>query len=133
MQTGLETRLDRLFNRQGDGRAVCIAADHGYMSDVTSNVIELRTITEAVIKGGADGILTSPGQAMRMAPLFQGRDGPALILRADWMNSPRLGGDTQHECRPPTISLPPKNPDRRAGPGSGRNRHHYLSFRGLQR
>jgi fructose-bisphosphate aldolase, class I len=100
MQTGLETRLDRLFNRHGDGRAVCIAADHGYMSDVTSNVIDLRTITEAVIKGGADGILTSPGQAMRMAPLFQGRDGPALIVRADWMNSPRLGGDTSTNAVP---------------------------------
>jgi class I fructose-bisphosphate aldolase len=61
------------------------------MSDVTPNVVELRSITEAVIKGGVDGILVSPGQAMRMAPLFQGRDGPALIVRADWMNMPRLG------------------------------------------
>jgi DhnA family fructose-bisphosphate aldolase class Ia len=100
MQTGLETRLDRLFNRHGDGRAVCIAADHGYMSDVTSNVVKLRSITEAVIKGGADGILASPGQAMRMAPLFQGRGGPALIVRADWMNSPRLGGDISTNAVP---------------------------------
>jgi DhnA family fructose-bisphosphate aldolase class Ia len=100
MQTGLETRLDRLFNRHGDGRAVCIAADHGYMSDVTSNVINLRSITEAVIKGGADAILVSPGQAMRMAPLFQGRDGPALIVRADWMNNPRLGGDISTNAVP---------------------------------
>jgi DhnA family fructose-bisphosphate aldolase class Ia/Fe-S-cluster-containing hydrogenase component 2 len=91
MRSALETRLDRLFNRHGDGRAVCVAADHGYMSDVTPNVVKLRSITEAVIRGGVDGILTSPGQAMRMAPLFQGRDGPALIVRADWMNMPRLG------------------------------------------
>lgn len=91
MNTGLQVRMDRLFNRHGDGRAVCVAADHGYMSDVTKNVVNLRPVTEAVIRGGVDGILVSPGQAMRLAPLFQGRDGPAMILRADWMNMPRLG------------------------------------------
>jgi class I fructose-bisphosphate aldolase len=83
--------MDRLFNRHGDGRAVCVAADHGYMSDVTANVVNLRPISQAVIAGGVDGILLSPGQAARLAPLFQGRAGPALILRADWMNMPRLG------------------------------------------
>jgi class I fructose-bisphosphate aldolase len=91
MQNGLKTRMDRLFNRKGDGRAVCVAADHGYMSDVTGNVIKLRSITEAVIRGGVDGILMSPGQAMRLSDLYQGRNGPALIVRADWMNMPRLG------------------------------------------
>src|SRR5512135_1864122 len=85
--------MDRLFNRHGDGRAVCVAADHGYMSDVTQNVVRLRPITEAVVKGGVDGVLMSPGQAMRLSSLFQGRDGPALIVRADWMNMPRLGSD----------------------------------------
>lgn len=91
MKAGLQARMDRLFNRHGDGRAVCVAADHGYMSDVTPNVVQLRPVTEAVIRGGVDGILLSPGQAVRLAPLFQGRDGPALIVRADWMNMPRLG------------------------------------------
>ena len=52
MDHGLQTRMDRLFNRHGDGRAVCVAADHGYMSDVTPNVVQLRTITAAVIRGG---------------------------------------------------------------------------------
>lgn len=91
MHNGLTSRMDRLFNRHGDGRAVCVAADHGYMSDVTQNVVRLRSIAGAVIKGGVDGILMSPGQAMRLSSLFQGRDGPALIVRADWMNMPRLG------------------------------------------
>lgn len=91
MKAGLEARMARLFNRHGDGRAVCVAADHGYMSDVTPNVVNLRPIIEAVIRGGADGILLSPGQALRLAHLFQGREGPALIVRADWMNMPRLG------------------------------------------
>jgi DhnA family fructose-bisphosphate aldolase class Ia/Fe-S-cluster-containing hydrogenase component 2 len=91
VQTGLNHRMDRLFNRHGDGRAVCVAADHGYMSDVTPNVVHLQKITEEVIRGGVDGILVSPGQAIRLANLFQGREGPAMILRADWMNMPRLG------------------------------------------
>jgi DhnA family fructose-bisphosphate aldolase class Ia/Fe-S-cluster-containing hydrogenase component 2 len=91
MNSGIQARMARLFNRHGDGIAVCVAADHGYMSDVTPNVVKLRSITKAIIGGGVDGILLSPGQAMRMAPLFQGRQGPALILRADWMNMPRLG------------------------------------------
>jgi DhnA family fructose-bisphosphate aldolase class Ia/Fe-S-cluster-containing hydrogenase component 2 len=91
MKTGLQTRMDRLFNRHADGKAVCVAADHGYMSDVTANVVNLRSVLEAVIAGGVDGILMSPGQALRLASLFQGRDGPALIVRADWMNMPRLG------------------------------------------
>jgi len=92
MDSGLSARLERLFNRHGDGRAVCVAADHGYMSDVTPNVVNLRSIAEAVVRGGVDGILLSPGQAIRLASLFRGRDGPALIVRADWMNMPRLGG-----------------------------------------
>ncbi len=91
MKSGLQARMDRLFNRHGDGRAICVAADHGYMSDVTANVINLRAITEAIIADGVDGILLAPGQAKRLASLFQGRNGPALIVRADWMNMPRLG------------------------------------------
>jgi DhnA family fructose-bisphosphate aldolase class Ia len=65
MDNGLSARMERLFNRHGDGRAVCVAADHGYMSDVTPNVVNLRSIVESVIRGGADGILVSPGQVIR--------------------------------------------------------------------
>jgi class I fructose-bisphosphate aldolase len=105
MKPGLQNRIDRLFNRHGDGRAICVAADHGYMSDVTPNVVELRSITEAVIAGGVDGILLSPGQALRLAPLFLGRDGPALILRADWMNMPRLGTSNVANAVPQRLLL----------------------------
>ncbi len=105
MTIGLQARMDRLFNRHGDGRAVCVAADHGYMSDVTDNVINLRAITDAVVHGGADGILVSPGQALHLAPLFQGRDGPALIVRADWMNMPRLGTSNVANAVPQRLLL----------------------------
>jgi len=79
MKPGLRNRMDRLFNRHGDGRAICVAADHGYMSDVTPNVVDLRAITESVIAGGVDGILLAPGQALHLAPLFQGRKGAPPI------------------------------------------------------
>ncbi|MBN2502776.1 MAG: hypothetical protein JXB38_18500, partial [Anaerolineales bacterium] len=105
MRSGLQTRMERLFNRHGDGRAICVAADHGYMSDVTPNVVNLRSIIEAVIAGGVDGILLAPGQAIRLAHLFQGRDGPALIVRADWMNMPRLGTSNVANAIPQRLLL----------------------------
>jgi class I fructose-bisphosphate aldolase len=105
MNDGLQARLDRLFNRHADGVAVCVAADHGYMSDVTQNVVRLRLITEAIIRGGIDGILLSPGQASRLASHFQGREGPALIVRADWMNMPRLGTSNVANAVPQRLLL----------------------------
>ena len=101
MDNGLSSRLERLFNRRQDGRAVCVAADHGYMSDVSANVVNLPAIARAVIRGGVDGLLLSPGQAIRLAALFPGRDGPALIVRADWMNMPRLGSGNTTPAVPP--------------------------------
>jgi fructose-bisphosphate aldolase, class I len=92
MNNGSSIRLERLFNRHGDGRAVCVAADHGFMNDVTPNIVNLQSISAAVVRGGVDGILLSPGQAIRLASLFRGRDGPVLIVRADWMNLTRLVG-----------------------------------------
>jgi class I fructose-bisphosphate aldolase len=97
--------MDRLFNRHGDGKAVCVAADHGYMSDVTPNVVELRPIMEKIIRGGVDGVLLSPGQAARLATYFKGRDGPALIIRADWMNMPRLGTSNVTNAVPQRLLL----------------------------
>ncbi len=91
MNTSVSMRMDRLFNRRHDKRAVCIAADHGYMSNVTANVINLPFIAQAVTRGGADGILLSPGRAHHLSGLFEGPRAPALIVRADWMNMPRLG------------------------------------------
>jgi DhnA family fructose-bisphosphate aldolase class Ia/Fe-S-cluster-containing hydrogenase component 2 len=105
MKTGLQNRMDRLFNRHGDGRAICVAADHGYMSDVTPNVVNLRSTVEAIIAGGVDGILLAPGQALRLAPLFKGRNGPALIVRSDWMNMPRLGTSNVTNAVPQRLLL----------------------------
>ena len=73
-----------------DGHAVVVAADPGMMSGPTSHVIALRTIVQQVIQAGADGVLLSPGQAVRFAEYFAAGRRPALIIRADWTNGPRL-------------------------------------------
>jgi len=99
--SGKTIRLNRLFDPH-DGRAVCVAADHGWMSDPTPNVMNLRKILEKVIMGKPDGILVSFGTAQRMTSLFTGKCSPALIIRADWMNMPRLGGSNVSDILPVT-------------------------------
>ncbi len=96
---GKRVRLNRLFSPI-DHRAVCVAADHGWMSDPTPNVLELRRILGQVVAGGADGVLVSFGTALRMGTLFEGKNAPALLIRADWMNMPRLGGSNVSNILP---------------------------------
>jgi len=97
--TGKTIRLNRLFNPK-DGRAVCVAADHGWMSDPTPNVLELRRILGQVVRGGADGVLVSFGTALHMSEFLEGKSAPALLIRADWMNMPRLGGSNVSNILP---------------------------------
>jgi DhnA family fructose-bisphosphate aldolase class Ia/Fe-S-cluster-containing hydrogenase component 2 len=97
--TGKIVRLNRLFDPR-DGRAVCVAADHGWMSDPTPNVLELRRILGQVVLGGADGVLVSFGTALHMSEFFEGKNAPALLIRADWMNMPRLGGSNVSNILP---------------------------------
>jgi DhnA family fructose-bisphosphate aldolase class Ia/Fe-S-cluster-containing hydrogenase component 2 len=96
---GKTVRLNRLF-RPEDGRAVCVAADHGWMSDPTLNVMALERILKQVVSGGADGILISYGTALRFGHLLQGKNAPAMLIRADWMNLPRLGGSNVSNVLP---------------------------------
>jgi class I fructose-bisphosphate aldolase len=99
LSSGKRARFNRLFN-PGDGKAVCVAADHGWMSDPTANVMELESILQKVVQGGADGILISFGTALRHGHLLKGKKTPAMIIRADWMNMPRLGGSNVSNILP---------------------------------
>lgn len=99
LSPGKIARLNRLFNPK-DGKAVCVAADHGWMSDPTPNVVELENILQKVVAGGADGILLSYGTALRMGHHLRGKNSPALLIRADWMNMPRLGGSNVSNILP---------------------------------
>lgn len=81
-------RLNRLFR---DGAAVCVAADHGLMSDPSKNADDALETVATVAASGADGLLLSPGQARSAARVFAQAGAPALLLRIDWMNALRLG------------------------------------------
>ncbi len=83
---GKELRLSRIIDPR-DGRAVVIAADHGYMLGPIKGVIDLEKTIGSVATGGADGILVSPGQAMKIGHMFKGKRSPAMLIRADWTNA----------------------------------------------
>jgi len=99
LSSGKIIRLNRIFNPR-DGRAVCVAADHGWMSDVTPNVLNLKHILGEVVAGGADAILMSFGTAQRLGSMLRGKNSPAMLIRADWMNLPRLGGSNVSNVLP---------------------------------
>ncbi|MGC8961129.1 MAG: class I fructose-bisphosphate aldolase, partial [Candidatus Bathyarchaeia archaeon] len=82
---GKEIRLSKVVNPH-DGRAVVVAADHGYMLGVIPGVENLEATLRRIILGGPDAILVSPGQARELNHLFHGRDAPALLVRSDWSN-----------------------------------------------
>jgi len=83
---GKTLRLSKIFNPD-DGRAVVVAADHGFMLGTIEGVENLENTLKSVIQGGPDAILVSPGQAARLNYLFHGRKSPALLVRADWTNA----------------------------------------------
>ncbi len=95
---GKKIRLNRIFRQ--DGRAVVVASDHGNVSDPTENVINIKNILEQIINAKADGVLLTVGQAKRLGYLFKGKDKPALLIRADWMNLTRLGSTDLTNCLP---------------------------------
>jgi len=99
MDAGKKERMKRIFDPI-DGRAVCVAADHGSMTDMTFNVVNISKIIEKVIKGGADAVLLSYGQAIRLGHKFQGRGKPAILIREDWMNMGRMGGANEINAIP---------------------------------
>jgi fructose-bisphosphate aldolase/2-amino-3,7-dideoxy-D-threo-hept-6-ulosonate synthase len=82
---GKEVRLSKIINPQ-DGRAVIVAADHGFMLGVIPGVEDLEYTLQRIIKGHPDGILLSRGQATRLHHLFSPKTAPALLLRSDWSN-----------------------------------------------
>jgi class I fructose-bisphosphate aldolase len=85
LRVGKRIRLGRIFG--DDGRAVVVAADHGFMLGPIRGVVNLRETVSRVIEGGPDAILLAPGQAAGLLDLFHGKRAPALLVRADWTNA----------------------------------------------
>ena len=71
-------RMRRLFRE--DGRTVIVAMDHGMGMDVNPALDKTGEKIEAIVKGGADAILTTVGIAQRFADQL---GDVGLILRAD--------------------------------------------------
>lgn len=71
-------RLNSIFAK--DGKTVIVAMDHGMGLPVNPALDDTEEVLKAIIRGGADAILTTYGVAKRYAKLF--RD-IGLILRVD--------------------------------------------------
>jgi len=75
-------RLGRIF--AADGRSLVVAMDHGNGLDVYPHLADPAVILDAIVAGGADAVLTTPGILKRFAGHFR-RLG--VILRLDGSNS----------------------------------------------
>ncbi len=76
-------RMYRIF--RDDGRSLIVAMDHGSGLDVYPALVDPARVLDAVIAGGADAILTTPGILKRFASRLKSA---GVILRVD-------GGNTQ--------------------------------------
>nr|MDO8110527.1 4Fe-4S dicluster domain-containing protein [Candidatus Sigynarchaeota archaeon] len=81
---GKAFRMARILG--ADNRAMLVAADHGLMLGPIPGVINLEDTLGKIIKGGCDGILVSPGQAVNLHHLFHGNQAPALLVRGDYIS-----------------------------------------------
>lgn len=79
--TGKDIRLSRLFN--GDGNAVVIAVDHGYMDGPIPGMEDMRE-TVAKIDPCVDAILLSPGMLKVVGSAFGGKGAPLPVVRLNW-------------------------------------------------
>lgn len=92
MREGKIIRINKIFR---NGKAVCVAADHGLMHGPTKEILKLEEIVREVIRGGADAVLLSPGQIKKMSHLFKGRNKPAIFARGDWISGARMSLETE--------------------------------------
>lgn len=77
---GADIRLGALF-QAGSGRGIITAFDHGTTLRVSAPA---RRTLQAIVDGGPDGVLLSPGMLAAGADLFARRGAPVPVLRADW-------------------------------------------------
>jgi len=69
-------RLGRIFRR--DGRAVLIALDHGGFIGPAPGLVDPEPAIRAVLKGGADAVMTTLGITERYSRLWKGKAGLVL-------------------------------------------------------
>lgn len=67
MVTGKERRLRRLLGE--DGRTLLIAVDHSVTLGAVGGLTDMGSVMRAVVEGGADGVVTHRGSAVRAMPV----------------------------------------------------------------
>ncbi len=87
---GKAHRLARLMRGPG-GCAACLAFDHGAQLGPIPGTEDPAGIISAAVEARFDGIILSPGLAMRHAGLLCGLDRPSVILRLDQTSMWRVG------------------------------------------
>lgn len=75
--TGKLVRMRRLFRE--DGRAMVVALDHAQFKGPVKGLVSMSDTVQAIVAGGADGVILNPGAARSCAPLYAGHCG--LIIR----------------------------------------------------
>ena len=64
-------RLKRIF--RNDGKCLVVAMDHGFVMGPLAGIIDPGPAIRAVIKGGADAVMTTLGIAERYGDLIAGK------------------------------------------------------------
>lgn len=90
---GKRVRLSRLFSE--NGRAFCLAFDHGLQLGLIPGIEEPQRIIADAVEVGVDGMILTPGLMRRWGHLLQGKQAPVVIMRVDqttmWRGAERLG------------------------------------------
>jgi fructose-bisphosphate aldolase, class I len=96
-RTGKRIRMGRLFAT--DGHAIAIAYSHGVLRGPLAGIDRAASLAETLrLFRSADAVMVAPGQLPLLEGEFVGRDAPALIIQADWMNAGRShAGKRQYE------------------------------------
>jgi len=89
---GKTRRLSRLLRGPG-GRGACFAFDHGAQLGPIPGCEDAGQVIADAVQAQLDGIILSPGLAMRHAELLNANDAPVVILRLDQTTMWRVGAE----------------------------------------
>lgn len=89
MDIRIEQQFEKIFSPV-DNRALCVAVDHGLMTDPGKSWLQISETVGGAIQSGVDGLLLSSGQTKRFTKKYREDSMPAIIIRTDWTNLLRL-------------------------------------------
>lgn len=93
MTIGIIRRINKFFP-SADNRSLCIACDHGLMTDPYKSWRNITQVIDGAVQAKVDGILISAGQLERFVARYGKGNLPNIILRTDWTNLLRFYEET---------------------------------------